>query len=178
MATLEISQESTNSAYPPLAANTQLAQTFLAESAFYLSYVELLMYRQGTPPNINVDIQGVSGGYPDGNVITTLELDISGITLDTAGEWVACVFDPGIQLTLGTSYSVVVRDGWTNASNRYLWKGETTGDPYANGKRCRSTDGGASWGDLQEATFRIYSDEPPSSGGSILLTPLSLGWIW
>lgn len=158
---LEDSYASTNSVTVPINSTTLIAMSFTAGSTYDLSKVELFMYRQGTPPNITVTIEGVASGspdYPDDTPLASVSVDISGITADSAGEWVACEFSSPASLSNGVQYFIVIEGGFTDASNRYVWKGDTTGDNYAGGERVRTTDDRSSWSNLDyEGTFKTYS---------------------
>lgn len=158
---LEESYTGTNSAYPPISGTTLLAQSWTTTSAYDISKVELLLYRVGTPPNITVTIEGVASGspdYPDDSPLASVSVDVSGITTDSGGEWVACVFSSPASLSDATQYFIVIDDGYTDASNRYIWLGDTSADNYAGGERVRTINDRGSWISLNyEGTFKTYS---------------------
>ena len=139
------------------AAVYALAQTFLAESSYELPKVELLMYREGTPPNITVEIESTSVGLPTNSVLATQSIDISGITTNTDGEWVSIVFDTPTTLTNGVTYAIVVRGGWTDANNRYKLAYNSSGIHYTNGAKCYAIDGSTWHAQNQDMGFKNYS---------------------
>lgn len=163
---LEESHETSNGAAALGSADYRLASTFLTTSAYTLSMVELLMYREGTPPNITLEIHGVDiSEYPDNSSIATCSVDISGITTNSAGEWVQCVLTVPVALSNATKYGIVVGDGWTDASNRFRWLQQTGLDNYADGGKYYASTG-ENWAPSNyDMTWRTYS----SSVGGILV---------
>lgn len=154
---LEESQTNYNGGAAPGSASYRLGQTFKAGSSYTLTKVELLMYREGTPPNITVEIQGTSGGAPDNNVLATQSIDISSITTSTSGEWVEIIFDTPAELTLNTTYAIVVGDGYTDSSNRYRWNQNTVSDDYTDGSKYFATTG-ENWSQSNyDFCFKTYS---------------------
>jgi len=152
-------------------ATYQLAQTFLAGSSYTLTKVELLLYREGTPPNLTVEIQSTSAGEPTNSVLATQSIDISGITADTAGEWVPVVFVTPYALTSGVTYAIVISDGWTDAANRVRWRQFIQYDNYAGGDKWWSTTDGATWtitnDDMGFKNYSGTSAEDPVLEGTI-----------
>ena len=138
-------------------ALSHFGQTFKAEANYTLTKVELKMYKAGTPPNITVEIQNTTAGKPNNNVLATQSVDITGITEDTDGEWVAVVFDTPAVLTNGTTYAVVVADGWTDGSNQYAWRQNTLTDAYADGQKYYADDGVVWSSQNYDLTFKNYS---------------------
>jgi hypothetical protein len=157
----------TNTAIIPSSLTFHFGQTFLAGSSYTLTKVELLMYREGTPPNITVEIQATTAGLPNNTVLATQSIDISKITTDSAGEEVAVVFDTPIALTVGATYAIVVADGYTNNSNRYHWRENTATDSYASGSRCYASNGTTWSAGTYDMAFKNYStpSEPITDDG-------------
>jgi hypothetical protein len=141
--------------------SSSLAQTFTTQRAYGCIKVALKMYREGTPPNITVALQGVDGsGFPDGSDLESISVDITGITTSLTGEWVECVFASTESLSADTKYAIVVRDGFTDASNRYRWRQYPSYSYYAGGTKLFATTG-SNWvpAVTQDFTFRTYSDD-------------------
>jgi hypothetical protein len=138
-----------------------LAQTFTTQRAYGCIKVALKMYREGTPPNITVALQGVDGsGFPDGSDLESISVDITGITTSSTGEWVECVFASTESLSADTKYAIVVRDGYTDASNRYRWRQFTSYSYYTGGTKLFASTG-SNWvtAAINDFTFRTYSDD-------------------
>jgi len=147
-------------------ATYQLAQTFLAGDNYDLTKVELLLYREGTPPNLTVEIQSTSAGLPTNSVLATESVVVSDITTNTDGEWVTVEFETPASLILGVTYAIVISDGWTDASNRTRWRQYTASDNYADGDKCWSSDGGSSWNDTDDDFgFKNYSGSEDNGNG-------------
>ena len=155
--TLKESQTNSDGAATLASAVYRLGQTFKAESSYSLTKEELLIYREGVPPNITVEIQDTTAGVPNNNVLATQSVDISAITEDTDGEWIAIVFDTPAVLTNGETYAIVVGDGWTDASNRFRWRQYITSDLYADGAKYYASTGENWVGTADDFTFKNYS---------------------
>lgn len=169
--TLDQSQTTSNGAAALGSAVYRLASTFTAGVSEDLTKVELLMYREGTPPNITVEIHGTDGsGYPDNTPLASQSVDISGITTDSGGEWVEVVFNTPMTQVATTKYGIVVGDGWTDASNRFRWLQQTGADNYADGGKHYATTGENWLPSNYDMTFKTYygaADEYINIAGSL-----------
>ena len=155
--TLDQSHVTTNGEAALGSASYRLASTFTAGVSEDLTKVELLMYREGSPPNVTLEIHGVDGSnFPDNSLIDSLSLDISGITLDSGGELVVFELPTPASLIATTRYAIVLGDGWTDASNRFRWLQQTGSDNYADGGKHYATTG-ENWAPSNyDMTFKTY----------------------
>jgi hypothetical protein len=158
----------------PISNDTVIAQSFTASSSYEAIKVELLLYRIGTPSNITVTIEGVSGGYPDNSPLASIEVDISSITTNSSGEWVECVFSFGAKLSNGSQYFIVVSGGYASGSDYYNWKSDSNDANYAGGTQVWSLNNRGSWNGLNDdGTFKVYSEDPLFESSSNITSNLS-----
>jgi len=140
--------------------NDQIAQTFTASSGYPLGKVELVLSQSATSSavSITIELQGVDGtGDPDGNILATGTIDPDSIPrTDDDREWMACIFSSSYTLISGTSYAIVLKVGHDDAFIKWWFN---NGNPYADGARNFSTNGGATWNGPYDSdlAFRSYA---------------------
>lgn len=172
MAVLEIAQENFNQAFPCLYDTMRIAQTFTPLSAFFLVRVDIKIYRRGNPPPMHVYIQKTIDNHPDNDsmLASLMNIDLSGVTVDTDGEWLTIIFPYGVWVSPNVLYALVTDDGCYSTLDTYFWKGHTA-DQYAGGERWKQNNEGSEWSLIPyECTFRIYSAPPPRH--------INRGWAW
>jgi len=165
--TLEESQENNDSQSATSGPPFALASTFKATSNYNIGKAELLMYRDGTPPNITVEIQGVDGSSkPDNSAIASVSVDISTIATGALYTWVACEFSSPHALVSGTTYAIVLKLGYTDINNRYQMRYQNNSDEYADGAMYYTTNGTSwiAWG--YDFAWKTYSTD---AGGGIMV---------
>jgi len=140
------------------------AQTFQAGLSGELPTVKLYPVKIGSPSNLIVEIQGVSGGKPDGNILASEE--ISAGSIGGVGAEFTINFSTPTSIVSGTSYSIVVHqkaDGGTYNVHYYGFYGAGT-DPYTNGDYCYSVNSGSSWtiNSTYDLYFKTYVELIPS----------------
>ena len=154
-----------------------LAQTFTPAISHTLQKIELKLYRIGAVNEVTVEIRSTEvGGEPSGTDATYAEklatktVDVSAITTNTAGEWIAFTLDTPIELTAGTKYAIVaMSDIYTAISKIVCWRCHTTG-AYTGGSWW--SHDGSSWAEAgagaYDLTFREYGG--PNIGASPPIT--------
>lgn len=142
------------------------AMVFQAHDNYNLTRISILCYRQGSPGNITLSIQSVTGSpaVPDGSVLASVVKDPSGITTSTSGEWVDFDLASPYSLSSGTQYAIAWSIAGTDTSNRMWWRLDGSSPAYANGHYCYSSNGGSSWTALTsyDCAFETYSGSASS----------------
>lgn len=174
-----------------ISAGYDYAQTFTPAISHYLEKIELLFYRVGTVNDVTIEIRATSAGKPlgtnaaYGEALATKTVDVSGITTDTAGEWVAFTLGTPISLTAGVMYAIVVYSDIYNATNKVGWKADLTEAAYTGGTRCKYTtfdwvlytDDDLAFRDWGKLT--IGSDPPPANVAyTKKLVAISANEVW
>jgi len=136
------------------------AQSFTPQISHDLTEVSLYGYRVGSPGDVTAEIYlsdtGGNDDKPVGDVLATATFN--GNNISTSAGWIYGIeFLSPASLVAGTKYVLVIKASAGDASNK-LWWGYSTANPYADGKRSYSPDGGANWypQDLHDHTFREY----------------------
>ena len=139
------------------------SQTFQSSLTGNLTTVKLYPVKIGSPANFIVEIQGVSGGKPDGNILASEE--ISAGSIGGVGAELTVDFSTPTSIVSGTSYSIVVHqkaDGGTYNVDYYMLYGGLNN--YANGLYHWSIDSGSSWTnsgqELWDLYFKTYVEPP------------------
>lgn len=150
---IEASQTS-DSGYTTIYDDYVRGQTFTPSTSGNLTRVELRLRRYGSPPSIEVTIRDSSSNQPGTTVYgTDTRGDIS------SGSYSNYEFDfsPEIELTGGTTYSIVVETvgNGGSSSNYYLLRRQTYGDYYSGGRYSYSNNNEASWSSLDSYDFRF-----------------------
>lgn len=138
------------------------AQSFILNSPPYdkLFEIELFLRRENNPGTLHVEVYLADGlGKPTGSLLTSLTY--SGNNLPTTASWVNLGrFSPIIALNPANSYVFVVYIDNSSPNQVYVGYAATT-NPYADGIRLGSTDGGSSWATFgaDDLKFRIKAVE-------------------
>lgn len=94
-------------------------QYWTAGSSYTIDYIQLLLYKIGTGNSVTVYVYAAdASGYPTGGLLGSKLIDCTGITTDTAGEWVT--FD------LSTN-NITITSG-----NKFCFYGKGTGGDSGN----------------------------------------------
>jgi len=125
-----------------------LAQTFTlgsvgADTNHNIYSVKLKLYRSGSPGTFTVEIQGVSDGKPDGNVLATGTYDGNILTDVTTGGWYEISLTSHTLLK-STQYAIVVKAPNGDDTNQVYWRHDTA-EGYAGGTSW-VTDANGVWG--------------------------------
>lgn len=123
------------------------AQTFTPSASYQLQSVKLLLHHGATytdPGDITVRIYGTADGVPTGSHLATVTQSSSGLTGDSAGEWVEFTFSSPVSVSSGVMYAIVV---FCESLDTYAlyWRRDVTAPEYAGGTQCVSSDSGGSW---------------------------------
>jgi len=167
--TLDAEQTATTQSLLP---EPLLAQTFVPTISGTLSAVEVYTsiyvppsVVPAVPPSVTVQITGTASNVP-----TPTILDAVTIT-PASGGWNAVLFSPGIQVTAGTKYAILLNAGPSGTAE---WNGACS-DPYGPGAALISDAGTwktiPNWNDqycLTDFAFRTYVTAPAATPG---LTP-------
>lgn len=109
-----------------------IAQTFTLSTDATLTSYKFLIYRVGSPGLCSFVLDNTSAGKPDpsSNIATTI-FNGNVITTDTAGEWKEFTI-PSLDIDAGV-YSVRLNSTLSNASNKLMWKIDSTSASYTGG---------------------------------------------
>ncbi len=111
-----------------------VAQTFTARFDSTLTSVKLMLYKVGSPGDLNVQIWATSGGKPTGSAIVSDTISSASITTDTDGAWYEADFGAGTSLIASTVYAIVVWPASGELPDDYIeWK-EDDSHRYSYGK--------------------------------------------
>ncbi len=88
-------------------------QIFTASSTYTTDTMRFLMYRNGLPGTVTVNLEGEDAGKPDGNVLATGTTDGDTLTTNSAGEWREITWDTPFEVTSGVKYAVYAKAGGT-----------------------------------------------------------------
>lgn len=122
-----------------------MAQIFKANTGHTLNGVKLPLFKTGSPGDIDISIQALSGGDPDG---TDLSLaTISDARLGTIDPPTALVeiSMPAVALAVGVSFAIVIRATGGSAGNTVNWNTDDSTPTYADGNREDSANSGNTW---------------------------------
>jgi hypothetical protein len=166
--TLDQSQTATSGLEVTVAASEWVAQTFTAGITGNLDQVDLFLFRVGSPGDLTVQIQRVSGGVPSGSVLASTT--VAQATVSDSFTWVSAQFSPPAQVTSGTQYAIVLSAPSAAGFpvNLYGWN-FVFGNPYPGGRVVISSTGGSSWGDFAsvfddaDTAFKTYVTPLPTS---------------
>ena len=125
--TLDQQQENTAGGPTSIDFFFSRAQTFTASITGTLDQVDLFLVGGLLGDPLTVQIQGVSGGVPNGVVLASASVPAASVPDDT-GSWIAIPIAP-VAVTAGTQYAIVVS---TSDFQTYAWF-RAGGDVYAGG---------------------------------------------
>ena len=126
--------------------NVWRAQTFTISASYILTSVKLLIYREGSPGDLIVSVQGVDGsGHPDDSDLTSYTYDTTGLTTNIAGEWITITFATSVTLAATTKYAIVLKAVGGSAGNVVRWKRDGTSPTYTGGNLEITNSGAGNW---------------------------------
>lgn len=131
-----------------------MAMSFTVATAHRLTQLVLPLFRTGSPGNITISIQAMSGGDPDGTDLTNITIDGDAILTTTSAIYTFQM--PGVDLA-ATQYAIVIRAPAGSAGNSISWDTDDSSPTYAGGNREDSSDSGASW-TAQTGTDMIFEE--------------------
>lgn len=122
-----------------------MAMIFKVATSHRLTQVVLPLFKTGSPGNVSVSIQALSGGDPDGTDLATPTV-IPDSALGTANPAPMKVIQmSGVNLTATVSYAIVVRSDAGDASNTVNWNTDDSSPTYSDGNREDSGNSGNTW---------------------------------
>jgi len=131
--------------------------------------VTLGLRRTGSPPNLVVEIRGVTvDDKPNSTVFATQEY-LGSSSIPDSFVSINITFDNPPNQVSGNKYSFVVyvKGNGGDSSNYYRMR-RRNNDVYANGRACLSSDGGSSWtGYSQDVGFITWVNESTIDGHRI-----------
>jgi hypothetical protein len=144
----------------------QIAQGFQLDQAGILEFLELQIFRVGSPTgDVWVEIQSDSSGSPSGTVLATSDrLNVAWVP-SSVGVWRPFVFRAPATLSTATQYHLVVKGDFTISASNHLMVDGTGTDAYAtrgeikrfDGTNWLNTDSGTDFnGNPGDAAFRLY----------------------
>jgi hypothetical protein len=169
--TLDQSQTTTSGLEVTVAASEWVAQTFTAGITGNLDQVDLFLFRDGSPGDLTVQIQGVSGGVPSGSVLASTTVAQANVSDSFTFAWVSVPLSPPAPVTAGTQYAIVLSAPSGSVfpvGNIYAWN-YVFGNPYSGGRVVISSTSGSSWGDFAfvfddaDTAFKTYVTPLPTS---------------
>jgi hypothetical protein len=109
-----------------------------------ISYIQLYLYRVGSPGTVTMEIRYGTGGTPTGDIIATAILD--GDNFSTSKAWY--IFDLSnydVYLQEGATYTIVLYASSGDISNYIIWRTDSGGDGDSTDYGGYSSNGGSSW---------------------------------
>lgn len=137
----------------------RLAQTFEHSVDFKLSWLELLLWKAGTPgTNLVVEIYPTIGSpaKPTGSAIYSTTLAVSGISAVSPGTW-KMILTNNTPLLAGVQYAIVLGPDVADwgAGNTVNWRQDAAPAGYANGNGADENAG--VWGAYTfDYMFKVY----------------------
>jgi hypothetical protein len=130
---------------------------------YSVSYVDLKLYKHGTPTTVNVTIRTVDGSYkPTTTILSWGTTDPTTLTTDGGGEW-RNVSMSYYLLSASTQYAIVVHLA-SNDPNYIIWNVDSTSPTYAGGQIWYSANSGSTWsGYAYDGMFRLYGSSASTS---------------
>lgn len=119
------------------------AMIFTANKNYTITSVKTRMNRVGDPGDIVVELQGITAGLPNGDILASVTVDQSVFKL--APEWCQIDFDVPYVVLSGQQYAIVFKAPDGDSVNKLNWYYKY-GDPYADGGRSDSYNGEDTWG--------------------------------
>lgn len=120
-------------------------QTFTPQITHSISRIDLKLFRVGTVTNVTIELRTTTDNKPDGDetaygdALASITVNVSGITTDTGGQWVAFAFNTPVALTASTKYAIVIKSTISSASHNVQWRVDSANATYTRGDRCRWT---------------------------------------
>lgn len=148
----------TPNAVSDIYGNNWSAMTWITQSAYTITQVDIRIYRVGSPGIVTVSIKATDvNGKPTSDDLVFNTFNGDDVTTGTGGETWSIPFS-GYALNNSTNYAIVVRASNGTSTNKIVWK-VRTGNPYATGALTTSTDGGSTWAapGTVDAAFTTYS---------------------
>jgi hypothetical protein len=140
------------------AENSQLAQSFVS-TGYYVKTVNLWLKKVGSPTgNLTVEIQGDSGGSPDGTAITYGTSDaVAASTLTTSYGWITFTFTSQPTLSAATTYWIVLKTTDSVSEVDYVvWGADGSTPGFTDGEM--KAYASAAWAaESKDACFQVLS---------------------
>jgi len=150
--------DSGNDANTTLMGLTWAAQTFTTTSTFTFEEARLMLYREGAPGNVEVELKAVDGsGHPTGSALSTGTLNGNALTTETTGAWYA-VDMTSYDLEYNTQYALVAHCDYGYSNNTVRWHYDSGGATYAGGEKLVSANSGITWaaGAGEDYMFEVW----------------------
>ncbi len=135
----------------------KLAQSFQTSAAGAVEFVDISLFRAGTPTGTMwITIEASSGGNPSGTALVTSD-KMAATAVSTTSQWIRFPFRAApVSLSSATQYFIVLQGDYaTDGTNYVAWNYQGT-NVYANG--AFFTYNGSSWANTPTAdqTFKVY----------------------
>lgn len=125
-----------------------------------LSYVQVYLFREGTPGNISLYIIETDNlGKPSGSALTISTVNGNSLGTSSVGQLVRFNISP-VVLEKNMQYAVVLYAADGSDGNEINWKVDSSSPTYSGGTVVTSIDGGSTWtvDDTKDAMFSIVGD--------------------
>ena len=143
------------------------AQTFTigntgTDEEHTVTYVNLRVYKEGSPGTVTVSIRATAGGAPTGSDLCSV-----GQSVPYGTNWVTFTFASPTLLSASTKYAIVTRAPDGDGSNYVSWREDRTSPTYTGGSSFESSDSGSSWSAqaTKDFLFQEYGNVPPNQTG-------------
>lgn len=123
--------------------------------------IRLLLFRVGSPGNMNVSIRATSNGFPTGNDIASGVINANTLYTGSAGAWtwINMTAWNGNALSPNTKYAIVARATTGSLGNIVYWKAVAPG-AYSGGNSVNSLDSGVTWtGLVLDRNFEVWGKQ-------------------
>lgn len=136
-------------------------QTFTPQTAHTLKKWRVWAYRAGTCTLFYTRVYLADANHkPTGAVLATADTNCSTWTTNSVGAEYEIDLGAGHDVAAATEYCVVTYCNGTDTANHIHPKGQTSGNPYPNGRFFYSTNSGSTWNELanNDLYFQDYGD--------------------
>jgi len=139
-------------------ATRYLAQVFTASADYTCTKLYINIFKEGSPGDLTVELQGTTGGHPDNSALASKTIPEASIS----GLWVEIDLGVGAALTNGTKYAIVLKAPGATATDKVHWYEDTTSPSYPGGEIWWDNDAGDSWSSaVADAKFEVWGEKTP-----------------
>lgn len=143
-----------------------LGQTFTPVTAHKITSVKLLLYKNGSPGTLTIEIKATNGeGLPTGDALCSGTSNGNTLPDGAPYEWREITLGAGTNLDADTKYAIILNK-LGDINNQIIWRRDGSDPTYANGEDVYSTDG-VEWTPFPAADF-MFED-----WGVSLIIPLA-----
>ena len=155
------------------------AETFTPATTHKLRFVWVRIARSsesaGPPGDITISIRATAANIPTGIDLAVQTFSPYGLVY-TPQAWFKVYFDTPVEVSLATKYAACMR----SANGGIRWACDATAPAYANGARCYSSNGGATWTEDVVVDFMFEEWGTPVEDLHMFPVAIAVGdaWYW